>query len=399
MKCKTILILLSFFLITSIFCNAQVEKNNSTHVFKIINSYIENIKNLAEQPDKDEYFDILAEETFHKNALVYDDFLGGNVMTEYMLYLNKVVGFQGQLQLEFETKSYNIINIDGQEIAMVFLDKKIVSSLGNFSVSNVLLVDIEEEMIIGIYKIIPTNTLLSTIVKSIKSSNLTFDIINFFEEQNSYNITEEVYNFEMVFVKGGIIKDIEKKSNESENDTINIELDNFYIGKTEVTQILWRKVMGENYPNLRFKNCDECPVESVSWNDSMLFIRKLNSLTNENYRLPTSEEWLYAAKGGMISKGYKYAGSDDINAIAWYFKNSNESTHVVGSKQANELGIFDMTGNVEEWCSSGNHPTVRNISGGSWNDFPSQMDLSKNKYLKPSFSNGKLGFRLAKDMN
>lgn len=127
-----------------------------------------------------------------------------------------------------------------------------------------------------------------------------------------------------------------------------VMLSNYMISKTEVTQELWKAVMGHN-PS-RFKD-DNMPVEKVSWDDCQEFIKKLNSLTGLNFRLPTEAEWEYAARGGNKSKGYKYSGSNDIDSVAWYDGNSSSMTHAVATKSPNELGIYDMSGNVSEWCS------------------------------------------------
>ena len=121
----------------------------------------------------------------------------------------------------------------------------------------------------------------------------------------------------------------------------------YYIGKYEVTQALWKAVMGNN-PSY-FKG-DNLPVENVSWDDCQKFISKLNSITGKNFRLPTEAEWEYAARGGKKSRGYQYSGSNNLSDVAWYEDNSGNKTHSVGTKQGNELGIYDMTGNVWEWC-------------------------------------------------
>ena len=123
--------------------------------------------------------------------------------------------------------------------------------------------------------------------------------------------------------------------------------DDYYMGKYEVTQALWQTVMGSN-PSY-FKG-DNLPVENVSWDDCQEFISKLNCMTGRKFRLPTEAEWEYAARGGKKSRGYQYSGSSTISDVAWYVDNSGLKTHPVGTKQANELGIYDMTGNVLEWC-------------------------------------------------
>ena len=122
---------------------------------------------------------------------------------------------------------------------------------------------------------------------------------------------------------------------------------NYYVGKYEVTQALWQAVMGSNPSN--FKG-DDLPVETVSWNDCQDFISKLNAMTGKRFRLPTEAEWEYTARGGKKSRGYQYSGSNTLDDVAWYYGNSGNKTHVVGTKLPNELGIYDMTGNVREWC-------------------------------------------------
>ena len=121
----------------------------------------------------------------------------------------------------------------------------------------------------------------------------------------------------------------------------------YYIGKYEVTQALWQAVMGSNPSH--FKG-DDLPVEQVSWNDCQDFISKLNAMTGKRFRLPSEAEWEYAARGGKKSRGYQYSGSNTLGDVAWYEGNSGSKTHAVGTKQPNELGIYDMTGNVYEWC-------------------------------------------------
>ena len=159
-------------------------------------------------------------------------------------------------------------------------------------------------------------------------------------------------SFTMKAVQGGTFtmgsSDDDADALNNEKPAHSVTLSNFWIGQTEVTQALWQAVMGKNPSG--FKG-DKLPVEKVSWTDCQDFIKELNTKTGKKFRLPTEAEWEYAARGGNKSKGYKYSGGNDIDKVAWYKDNSSEKTHDVGTKTANELGIYDMTGNVHEWCS------------------------------------------------
>ena len=181
----------------------------------------------------------------------------------------------------------------------------------------------------------------------------------------------------------------------------------YYMGKYEVSQALWEAVMGSN-PS-EYKG-DNLPVETVSWNDCQEFISKLNSMTGRKFRLPTEAEWEYAARGGKKSRSYQYSGSSNISDVAWYDGNSVNKTHPVGTKQANELGIYDMTGNVWEWCSdwygfysssSQTNPTgadsgsSRVFRGGSWYGNARYCRLSFRDCTPPDCRGYNLGLRLA----
>ena len=163
---------------------------------------------------------------------------------------------------------------------------------------------------------------------------------------NTYTING--VSFEMIPVEGGTFRMGSYDGVSDEKPVHYVTLSDYAIGKTEVTQALWKAVMGSN-PS-KFKGDDNLPVESVNWHDCQDFISKLNQLTGKQFRLPTEAEWEYAARGGNRSKGYKYSGNNDIDAVAWYGGNSGDKTHPVGTKHPNELGIYDMSGNVLEWC-------------------------------------------------
>lgn len=160
-------------------------------------------------------------------------------------------------------------------------------------------------------------------------------------------------SFNMVKVKGGsfTMGATAEQGNEAsleEKPTHHVSLNDFMIGQTEVTQKLWVAVMGEN-PS-KIKN-DSLPVASVTWVNCLAFLRKLNALTGKKFRLPTEAEWEFAARGGNLSKGYKYSGSDSLPEVAVCDQYASELYHKVAGLKPNELGIYDMSGNVSEWCS------------------------------------------------
>ena len=189
-----------------------------------------------------------------------------------------------------------------------------------------------------------------------------------------------------------------------------VTLSSYYIGQTEVTQALWQAVMGKN-PSYFTGN--DLPVETVTWDDCQAFIAKLSQLTGQKFRLPTEAEWEYAARGGKNSKGYEYSGSNKLGDVAWY---NSKKTHPVATKQPNELGIYDMTGNVDEWCqdwydnsyyrnspskdpsgpTSGTHRVYR---GSNWYSTAKRCRVSSRDRHDPSGGNYFMGFRLALSSN
>ena len=227
-------------------------------------------------------------------------------------------------------------------------------------------------------------------------------------------ITANGVTFTMVAVQGGTFTmgataEQGSDANSDEKPAHRVTLSDFYIGQTEVTQALWEAVMGSNPSEFKGSNL---PVEKVSWNDCQQFITKLNQITGRHFRLPTEAEWEYAARGGDKSRGYKYAGSNDIGSVAWYEGNSGSKTHPVGQKTANELGIYDMSGNVEEWCQDwwdsdyyGKSPSTNpcnNTSaytrvnrGGSWHYNARYCRVSYRNNYDPVARGGDLGLRLA----
>ena len=183
----------------------------------------------------------------------------------------------------------------------------------------------------------------------------------------------------------------------------------FYMQPTEVTQELYELVMETN-PSEN-KAWRDMPVTEVSWEDCQAFIKKLNKITGKEYRLPTEAEWEYAARGGAKSQGYSYAGSNNLGEVGWFKDNSGEAIHVVAEKRFNELGLYDMSGNVWEWCSDWYGPyrldakgsdnpkgpdngDFRVRRGGSWNHDANRCRTANRDGDFPDSGNGNLGFRL-----
>lgn len=229
-----------------------------------------------------------------------------------------------------------------------------------------------------------------------------------FRDFNNQTFTVNGVQFTMVAVKGGTFTmgATYDDAEVDEEPAHKVTLSDYYIGQTEVTQALWEAVMGSNPSNHKG---DNLPVENVSWDDCQVFIQKLNQLTGKQFRLPTEAEWEYAARGGRKSRDYKYAGDDYIGSVAWYSGNSGYETHPVATKQANELGIYDMSGNVWEWCSDwfggyqsssqsdpqGPSSGSRRVYRGGCSIFAWGCRVSFRDCNTPDFCNINLGLRLS----
>jgi formylglycine-generating enzyme required for sulfatase activity len=229
-------------------------------------------------------------------------------------------------------------------------------------------------------------------------------------------LIDPVVGIEMIFVKGGTFTmgctAEQNNCSDDEKPVHNVTLNDFYLGKYEVTQKQWEQVMANNPSN--FKG-DSLPVENVSWNNARLFIATLNfmnTMPGKKYRFPTEAEWEYAARGGLKSSGYMYSGSNNINDVAWYESNSDDKTNHVKTKIANELGIYNMSGNVSEWVNdwydkeyyknfSQTDPIGPNMGsgrvyrGGSWYFEAEHCRVSFRANYAPNNHFEYLGFRLA----
>ena len=216
--------------------------------------------------------------------------------------------------------------------------------------------------------------------------------------------TNDVNAIEMVLVEGGTFT-MGCTHGDCWTNELPVRLvtvDDFYIAKYEVTQELWQSVMGENPSHFTYsdkrrqKKTNKFPVESVSWEEVRMFIKALNVKTGKKYRLPTEAEWEFAARGGNKSKGYKYSGSNDIDKVAWFKENGGGTIRQVGTKMANELGLYDMSWNVSEWTSDAyNGGSSRVVRGGCWGGPADYCRVSFRNSRDKYDSEEYIGFRLA----
>lgn len=224
-------------------------------------------------------------------------------------------------------------------------------------------------------------------------------------------------NQDMVLVEGGeyVMGSDAPEAAKSERPAHTVKVNSFYLSKFEVTQELFESVMGSS---MSFFADPNVPVNNLSWQQANYFVERLNELTGENYRLPTEAEWEFAAKGGNESKGYTYAGSNNIDDVAWYVGNANNRAHPVGLKQPNELGLYDMTGNVGEFVqdafddgfyrfSPADNPnnakhsdsglSHKSVRGGSFSYGADESENFRRDFASQSIIMSDMGLRLAKD--
>jgi sulfatase modifying factor 1 len=245
--------------------------------------------------------------------------------------------------------------------------------------------------------------------------------------------TPSIFDDQMILIKGGtFMMGSPDTEADRENDEYQhrVTVSSFKMSKYEVTQSQWHTITGEN-PSF-FDGCKFCPVEQISYDDIQKFLLKLNTKSAKKYRLPTEAEWEYAARGGNQSRNFKFAGSNNLSEVGWYYENSGEKrlnekdwsannaqsnncrTHPVGDKAPNELGLYDMSGNVWEWCSDWydsnyyeNSPVdnpkgpaiglKRVLRGGSWNYDALNCRTTFRDYNTPDSRHNNFGFRLVSD--
>ncbi|MEC6830206.1 SUMF1/EgtB/PvdO family nonheme iron enzyme [Photobacterium toruni] len=237
-------------------------------------------------------------------------------------------------------------------------------------------------------------------------------------ETQPHPIAQQI-NQDMVRVNGGnfLMGSDSNEAKKTEKPAHIVTLDDFYIAKFEVTQQLFESIMGSS---LSYFQSPTIPVNNLSWQQANYFIMKLNQITGETYRLPTEAEWEYAARGGQLSQGYIYSGSDNIEDVAWYTKNAKNRAHPVGMKQPNELGLYDMTGNVGEFVSDAyddnfyryspqDNPTnirqeasglaYKSVRGSSFSYDEKESQSYRRDFASQSIIMSDIGLRLVKDVN
>ena len=247
-------------------------------------------------------------------------------------------------------------------------------------------------------------------------------VIEVYEPQYE-SFTVGSVTFRMLLVEGGTFmmggSEDDPRARPWEFPVHEVTLSDYYIGEFEVTQALWRAVMGTSSsnnpswftPTNGYTANYQLPAESMTYTQITSFITKLNQKTGKTFRLPTESEWEYAARGGKWSKGYYYIGGDDVDAVAWTSANAGSITHVGGQKAANEIGLYDMGGNVEEWCSDywsdaydpapSTNPTgptsgtMRVIRGGSWDQAYYVCRASARHDASTGYKSAHTGIRLA----
>ena len=404
-----LLILLIVSVPTTLF--AQLSSQQQQTIKEKTTQYCRLLERMVSEPNDAETLETLVS-LFNDptNNLVYNDLIPGENRIPFMEYVTVIRSLGGTTTFHFGAPALYYQEFNGYLFGMGKVEKQITDGFGNTRrVENVIILNLSDGKLGDVGARLPALAKKPnerTPINSYKndSNNTT--------AQQSGDVEKDLPWLEMVFVEGGTFKMGSNDGKSSEKPIHEVQVDDFYIGKYEVTQAQWKQIMGTN-PSY-FKDCPECPVVSVNWNDIHEFLKKLNEQTGQTYRLPTEAEWEYAARGGSKSKGYKYSGSNNLDELAWYDKNSDKKTHPVGQKKANELGLFDMSGNVWEWCSDwyGNDYYAKSpkdnpqgpesgerhvLRGGSWDININYCHVTYRYRLFPFYRFNYIGFRLVRD--
>ena len=423
---------------------AQLTAEQEATVKRTTERYTTLLQRLGRNHNDTDAFKELATQIFTSGARVYDDFLEGEVLDEYMVYLGKVRDFKGQLRLGFSNYSYRYKRQYGLDLGVVQLNKTVQSARMNYTTTNYLIINANTGQLTEITQNLPPNTYIFGEKEIIKAPvTITFTTVT--NRQNG-DIIKDLPWLEMVYVEGGTFKMGSEEGDSDEKPIHEVSVNNYYIGMYEVTVAQfkrfidatsyqtdaekdgdsyiwngseWEKKAGINWEydtqgNRRPESEYQHPVIHVSWNDCKAFCNWLSKETGEDYRLPTEAEWEYVARGGNKSKGYNYSGSNSLDELAWYNGNSGSKTHSVGDKESNELGIYDISGNVWEWCSDwygadyyGKSPKenpqgpengeYRVVRGGSWGNSDNSCRVAGRNSVNPNSRVNDLGFRLVRD--
>lgn len=364
-----------------------------------IKSFVENTKDLSASTnprnDKNGTPCALVKVRIAAQGVKFEGYVIGDVeykTSEYLVYMAK-----GSKRLTIKLEGYLPLDITFSDFGTNTLESKMTY----------LLTISKEPMTNNMVQSLPETKLE---VSSKEAESLVFSVSGI--------------SFKMIYVAGGsFIMGAESSDNEARDDEKprhKVVVSDFYLGSCEVTQALWRAVMGSEVSNnggwqSELGRGNKYPVYKVTWNECIVFIDKLNSLLSgqlhgKKFCLPTEAEWEYAARGGNKSKGYKYCGSNNLNSIAWYSDNSNKKAHQVGQKLPNELGLYDMLGNVWEWCSDWKeyysntqqfdpkgpaNGSEKIFRGGSCNYQSRFCRISRRSGFSPESIPGFIGLRLA----
>ena len=382
-----------FILFICYLINSQsLSSNQFEQIQYTLTNYCKNISRYAETYDSQNQKRIL--NAFQKpNLKIYNDLASTYQEVSVLNYLRELdkKRLLSPVTIRYQPLRITDIVVDQpKNQAQITLTKTITATNGIAkTVDNVFFVSLEKYKITGIFAEIPQP-------KAPPKSQPLFQL-------EAADFIETVYVEGGTFLMGCTAE--QNDCDEDEKPPQQVSVSSFHIGKYEITQRQWQKVM-HNSPSY-FKNCSRCPVEQVSWNEVQEFLKRLKTMTGKTYRLPTEIEWEFAARGGNKSKGYQFAGGHSIQTVGWYFDNSDYQTHPVGTKAPNELGIYDMSGNVWEWCQTEHiyesdelrskaksEEIYKVIRGGGWYIRSKYHRLSYRNYDVPDRRYMSLGFRV-----